>query len=277
MKSLKKNKKLFILTFLIICILIAIFSVSRINPTFFEKSFGYIITPIQKAVSTSSVWLEKKIDLISKMKQIEEENKTLKLEIEIKEQEIKKLKQIELENKKLLALLETSSRYNEYSKITANIIAKDPGNWYENFIIDKGEKDGVQKNMVVIAQGGLVGKIEETGANYSKVSSIINGTYSVSGKTLRTDDEGFIKGDLSNKGQYKMEYIDKEAEIKKGDEIITSHLSEIYPPGITIGYVNEVSLDKYNNLSKTAVIKPGVDFKHLEKVLIISNTQNTQN
>ena len=156
-----------------------------------------------------------------------------------------------------------------FNTITSNIIARDPGNWYENFTIDKGSNDGIEKNMVVLAFGGLVGKVEEVGPNYAKVSSIINGTYSVSSKTLRTDDEGFVKGDISNKGILKMDYIDKDAEIKEGDEIVTSHLSEIYPAGITVGYVTEVHLESNNKLSKTATIKPAVDFKHLEKVLVI--------
>ena len=123
--------------------------------------------------------------------------------------------------------------------------------------------------MVFLAFGGLVGKVEEVGTNYAKVSSIINGTYSVTSKTLRTDDEGFVKGDIVNKGMLKMEYIDKDAEIKEGDEIVTSHLSNIYPAGITIGSVTEVHLDNNNKLYKTAIIKPAVDFKHLEKVLVI--------
>lgn len=270
MKIFIKNKKVFIIFFIILSIFLGIFSLNRLNPSLIEKNIGFILTPIQNVLTSSSNWIKIKINTFSNIKQLEDENKFLKLELEIKNQEINNLKHIERENQKLSELLNTSSKYIEYPKITSNIIGKDPGNWYENFIIDKGEKEGLKKNMVVIAYGGLVGKIEEVGQNYSKVSSIINGTYSVSSKTLRTDDEGFVKGDPANKGICKMEYIDKDADIKEGDEIITSHLSDIYPPGITIGYVTGVSLDKSNNLSKTAIIKPIIDFKHLEKVLIIN-------
>lgn len=271
MKFLKKNKKIFITFFIILCIALGMFSFNRLSPSLFEKSLGFIITPMQDAISSSTTWIKQKFDILSDLKRLTNENETLKLELELKTQEINRLKQLERENQKLSKLLDTSSRYSEYSTITSNIIAKDPSNMYESFVIDKGEKDGIKKNMVVLAFGGLVGKVEEAGQTYAKVSSIINGTYSVSSKTVRTDDEGFVKGDISNKGTCKMEYIDKDADIKEGDEIVTSHLSNIYPAGITIGYVTSVSLDSDNKLSKTAIIKPSVDFKHLEKVLVINN------
>lgn len=269
MKIIVKNKKLFIGFFTVICIFLALTSFNRINPTLFERSFGFIITPIQNIITSSNNWIGKKISVLSNISELEAENEELKLELELKNQEINRLKQLERENEKLSELLDASSRYGQYSTITSNIIAKDPGNWYETFTIDKGSNDGIEKNMVVLAFGGLVGKVEEVGTNYAKVSSIINGTYSVTSKTLRTDDEGFVKGDIVNKGMLKMEYIDKDAEIKEGDEIVTSHLSNIYPAGITIGSVTEVHLDNNNKLSKTAIIKPAVDFKHLEKVLVI--------
>ena len=276
MKRLKKSKKVFIYIVIFVSIILGIVTINRKNHSFFEQTIGVVLSPIQKATTSSINWIQQKFESFSKFKTLEEENEMLKIELDLKEQEIKRLKQLEIENEKLSNLLNTSSKYREYPKITANIIAKDPGNWYENFTIDKGEKDGIKKNMVVLAVGGLVGKIEEVGYNYAKVSSIINGTYSVSAKSIRTDDEGFVKGDLSKNGICKMEYIDKEAEIKEGDEIVTSHLSDIYPAGITIGYVKEIYLEENTKLSKTAIIEPVVDFKHLEKVLIV-NTEEKQN
>lgn len=273
MKFIIKNKKIFIGIFITICICLGLFSFNRLSPTLFERTFGFVITPIQKVLTTSTNWINQKIETFSNIQKLEQENKDLKLELEIKNQEINRLKLLEIENQKLSELLDASSRYGAYSTITSNIIAKDPGNWYETFVIDKGSDDGIEKNMVVLAFGGLVGKVEEVGKNYAKISSVINGTYSVSSKTLRTDDEGFVKGNLADKGMLKMDYIDKDADIKEGDEIVTSHLSDIYPPGITIGYVTSVSLDSDNKLSKTATIKPAVDFKHLEKVLVIKSSK----
>ena len=78
-----------------------------------------------------------------------------------------------------------------------------------------------------------------------------------------------------NSGLCRMEYIDAEAEIMEGDEIVTSHLSDVYPSGITIGRVKEIQTDA-NGLTKYAIIEPYVDFKHLDTVLIIGADKTTQ-
>lgn len=247
----------------------AIFSINRLNPSFLEQKLGFIITPIQKFNTNISSWIKNKYNLYVNFQEIEAQNQELKEQIALQEEQLIRLQQLEVENQKLLDLLDMSSRYSQYEKVAANIIAKDPGNWYTSFVIDKGYNDGLQQDMVVISSKGLVGVIKECGPNYSKVTSIIDDVNSVSAKALRTEDIGFIHGDLYNKGVLKMEYIDSEAEIIEGDEIVTSHLSETYPPGIPIGYVTEISLDK-NNISKTATIIPYVDFKHLENVLVIT-------
>ena len=110
----------------------------------------------------------------------------------------------------------------------------------------------------------------ESGATFSKAQSILDSRSSVPAKSVRTGDLGVVKGDytLSNNGLCKMEYIDGDAEIMVGDEIVTSHLSDIYPEGLAIGKVLEIETDT-NGLTKYAVIEPYVDLKHLDTILII--------
>ena len=99
-------------------------------------------------------------------------------------------------------------------------------------MIDKGSNDGLEVDMVVLSGNGLVGHIIEVAPNYSKVLAIIDDRNAVSSKVLRTGDLGIVKGDLSllNQGLCRMEYVDAEADIIVGDEIVTSNLSDIYPP-----------------------------------------------
>ncbi len=271
MNFLSRYKKIAITIAALFCLGAIVVSLNRAEPTFFESGIGYFLTPIQKLNTNISDWIESKVNALTNINDIENENEKLKNELFALQTEIDSLKLMEKENEKLSELLEIDRKYSNYPKIGARIIAKDPGNWYDVFIIDKGSEDGLEKNMVVIASGGLVGKIVESGYNYSKVVSIIDDTDSVSAKSLRTDDLGFVRGDLSNRGMCKMEYVDNEAEIIEGDEIVTSHLSEIYPPGLTIGYVKEIHTDT-NTLTKYAVIAPNVDFKHLETVLVITES-----
>ncbi len=271
MNFLKNHKKFVIPLVAVLCLCMISFSLNRAEPTFFESGIGYVLSPVQEFNTSITNWVSSKFNALTNINEIENENEKLKEEVFSLQTEVNRLKIVEDENKKLSELLKIDQKYSDYPKIGARIIAKDTSNWYDVFLIDKGSNDGIEKNMVVIASGGLVGKIVEAGFNYSKVVSIIDDTDSVGAKSLRTDDLGFVRGDFENQGMCKMEYVDSDAEIMQGDEIVTSHLSEIYPPGITIGYVKDIQNDD-NTITKCAIITPTVDFKHLETVLVI--TQN---
>ena len=190
----------------------------------------------------------------------------------------------EEENKTLSDLLKIAQKYPQYQTFGVGIIAKNPGSLYDIFTLNKGSSGGVQANMVLAAPEGLVGKVLESGATYAKAQSILDSRSSVPAMSLRTGDLGVVKGDytLMNQGLCKMEYIDAEAEIAVGDEIVTSHLSDIYPTGLTIGKVKEIKADT-NGLTKYAILEPAVDMKHLDTLLVIdknniaTQTEEAQN
>lgn len=269
MNFFDNNRKLIITLITIFCLAAAFFTVDRAKPTFIENTFGFIVTPVQKAGTSAVKWLNNKKSYFTGIASLRAENEKLKSQLEKNNIELNRLEMVEQENDTLTGLLEVKSRYKQYSMVTATIIAKDTGNWYNTFTIDKGTKDGLNKNMVVLTGDGLVGRIEKCGYNYANVTSIIDDTDAISAKSLRTDDLGYISGDLANKGMCKMEYIDNNAELTEGDEVITSNLSEIFPPGITIGYIKTITSDK-SALTKQAEIKPAVDFKHLDSVMVIT-------
>lgn len=241
------------------------------NATFVDSAIGFIITPLQEITSEVGDWVGGKVSSVKNKKDLEKENLKLQAEIEQLKTENKRLSRYDEENKKLSELLKIAQKFPKYDVCGAEIIAKDPGNWYDIFVINKGKKDGLAANMVITGPGGLVGKIMECGHGYAKVQSILDSRSSVSAMSLRTGDLGVIKGEYSlmDSGLCRMEYIDAEAEVMKGDEIVTSHLSTIYPPGISIGKVKEIKTDP-NGLTKYAIIEPFIDFKHLDTILVIS-------
>ena len=125
--------------------------------------------------------------------------------------------------------------------------------------------------MVVMNENGLVGKISECGYNYSKVVSIINDSDAVSAESLRTNDIGYVVADYSGEAKCKMQYSDKNADILVGDEIVTSHLSEIFPEGISIGHVSKLTVDSQTSI-QYAIIEPSVDFSKLKYVLVLDGS-----
>lgn len=278
MEFITKHKRTLAIAVILLCAALMAYSAYyRTQPTVAEDILSYAVTPAQRAVNSVSEWISGKVSFFKELSQINNENTLLTEELEQVKIENNRLKSIEQEYNRLSELFQLTQRYSEYSMVGVNIIAKDPGNWYDNFIIDKGRKDLLSANMVVIGAGGLVGRIIESGYNYSKVRTLVDDTFSVSAKSLRTDDIGIVKGDmkLKEQGLCKMERIDIHADIIAGDEIVTSNLGNIYPPGITIGIVKEITANA-NALTKTAIIEPLVDFKHLNTLLVINEVFETE-
>ena len=255
---------------LLLVLITVIASGKKLNATLLESAIGVVVTPFQDLTTGISSWVDETITASRNKADLKEENTELKNQIADLLEENRRLAMYEGENAKLSALLKIAQRYPDYESTGATIIAKDPGVWYDGFTIDKGTKHNISANMVLIAPEGLVGKVLESGATFSKAQSILDSRSSVPAMSMRTGDLGVVKGNytLSADGLCIMEYIDAQAEIMVGDEIVTSHLSDIYPAGLAIGKVLELETDT-NGLTKYAVIKPYVDLKHLDTILVI--------
>ena len=156
--------------------------------------------------------------------------------------------------------------------MAANVIGKDAGNWFSTFTIDKGEKDGIDVDMNVLAGSGLVGIVTDVGPNYAKIRSIIDDTSKISGMLLTTSDRCIVHGDLQEMNENQNILFnnlkDSDNEANVGDPVVTSYISDKYLQGILIGYINTIEVDS-NNLTKSGTITPVVDFEHIEAVLVI--------
>ena len=258
---------------LLLVLITVIASGKQLNATLLESAIGVVVTPFQDLTTGISSWVDETITSARNKTDLKEENTELKNQIAELLEENRRLAMYEGENARLSALLKIAQRYPDYESVGANIIAKDPGVWYDGFTIDKGTKANISANMVLIAPEGLVGKVLESGMTFSKAQSILDSRSSVPAMSMRTGDLGVVKGDysLADDGLCIMEYIDAQAEIMVGDEIVTSHLSDIYPAGLAIGKVLELETDT-NGLTKYAVIEPYVDLKHLDTILVIDKS-----
>jgi len=255
---------------LLLVVITVIASGKQLNATLLESAIGVVVTPFQDLTTGISSWVDETITASRNKADLKEENTELKNQIADLLEENRRLAMYEEENANLSALLKIAQRYPDYESVGANVIAKDPGVWYDGFTIDKGTNADISANMVLIAPEGLVGKVLESGLTFSKAQSILDSRSSVPAMSVRTGDLGVVKGNytLSADGLCIMEYIDAQAEIMVGDEIVTSHLSDIYPAGLAIGKVLELETDT-NGLTKYAVIQPYVDLKHLDTILVI--------
>ena len=179
----------------------------------------------------------------------------------------------------LRELVELDEQYGSYNKVGARIIGRDTGNWYSSFVIDKGTNDGLAVDMNVIAGGGLVGRITSVAPNWSKVTAIISDDSNVSGKTLSTEDNLIVSGDLQMMSDNCITFgqlVDSQNKVVVGDKVVTSDISDKFLPNILIGYINSIEMDA-NNLTKSGLLTPAVDFEHLSEVLVITDMKQNIN
>lgn len=233
---------------------------------------GYVFIPMQKGINHVGLWISDKTDNLKDLKDVMEENASLKAQVDDLTSELNtiKLEQYELNN--LRELLKLDQKYPSYDKVAANVIGKDAGNWFSIFTIDKGTKDGVEIDMNVIAGSGLVGIVTDVGPNYAKVRSIIDDVSKVSGMVLTTSDRCIVHGDLlemnASQNILLTDLKDSDDNVAAGDPVVTSNISDKYLQGILIGYINTIEVDS-NNLTKSGTVTPAVDFEHIEEVLVI--------
>ncbi|MCI6866489.1 MAG: rod shape-determining protein MreC [Lachnospiraceae bacterium] len=256
----------------IFCVLLIVVSFLDSSATAPVKQVsGFIITPVQKGINGFGSWLSGLTDNFEDAETLRTENKELKEKVDTLTAENSQLIQDREELLRLRELYDLDEQYDDYEKVGARIIAKESGNWFQLFTIDKGSNDGIQKDMNVISGGGLVGIVTEVGPNWATVRSIIDDNSNVSAMVSTTSDQCIIAGDLRliDEGSLNLvKLTDADNKVHVGDKVVTSYISEKFLPGILIGYISELNNDA-NNLTKSGYITPVVDFRHLQEVLVI--------
>ncbi|MDE5865678.1 MAG: rod shape-determining protein MreC [Lachnospiraceae bacterium] len=238
---------------------------------------GYVVVPFEEGISSAGSYLHSRYEELGQMRDLLAENENLKQQIDELTIENTGLQQDRYELTNLRELYKLDSQYDEYDKIGARIIARDSGNWFYSFVINKGEEDGLKVDMNVMAGSGLVGRIVDTGPHWSKVKAIIADDSNVSAMVLSSSDNMIVSGDLKlyASGVISFEQLVDSADVVvEGDKIVTSNISDKYLPGILIGYISTINRDS-NNLTKSGYITPAVDFEHLEVVLVILEMKQT--
>lgn len=265
---------LFILTVICVALILLTFNTNFLKGTS-GTVLGYMFVPFQKGITTVSTYLNDRAQELERVRELLAENEALKQQVNELTIENTTLQQDQYELTNLRELYALDAQYADYDKVGARIIAKDSGNWFHSFVIDKGAEDGITLDMNVIAGQGLVGRVVDVHDSWSKVTSIIADTSNVSGEVLATEDKLVVSGDLELYSQGDIRFaqlVDSDNAVKEGDKIVTSDISEKFLPGILIGYVSTISQDA-NNLTKSGTLTPAVDFEHLSEVLVILETK----
>ena len=164
--------------------------------------------------------------------------------------------------RKLLDFKESS----DLPKVAARIVGKDPSLWFRSVIIDRGLSDGVDKGMPVVTGEGIVGQVYAASSNYAKVLLAIAPSSAIDVLLQDSRVRGILKG--TGGSTFKLEYILKTVVVEKGDHVVTAGYGGLFPPGLPVGIVSEVTKNRRGMFLEIEVV-PAVDFSTLENLLVI--------
>lgn len=205
------------------------------------------------------------LDSIAPFAALREENSLLHDRVDLLTRMAEETQAINDENARLRKLLEFR-KIIPYTSIPAQVIGRDPSNWTNSLIIDKGLNYNIKQNMAVISTRGLVGRVVEVGSNSSKVILITDPDLKV-GVLIRRNRQGGVLVGLPG-GRCKVIYISLDSDVKCGDKVITAGFGSVFPKGILVGEIEKVGKEE-GRLYKYAILKPSQDLSRLEEVLCI--------
>jgi rod shape-determining protein MreC len=156
-----------------------------------------------------------------------------------------------------------------FETVAATILGFNMDRWTRTVTIDKGESDGIVKDMAVITPLGVVGRVIEAGPHSSMVLLNTDLRSNIEAIVQRTRVKGVMEG--NGKDRLRLKYVLQLDDVLLGDRIVTSGFSGLFPKGLVLGEVVKVEKGK-DNFFKEIVVLPTVDYSRLEEVLLVKGT-----
>lgn len=263
-----------VLIVIVIALVISTFNSKKSAVSGLQNAANTVTEPAVEGTYKASSGIKDFFQRLFALRQVDKQYEELKAKVMELELDNQFMKDLQSENLRLLELLGFVEDNPEYKYLSARVIAKDPGSWFMEFTLNRGTNDGVEVDMAVANQYGLIGRIIETTSTTSKVITLIDSRSAAAGVVERSRDQGIVQGSEdpeSTNPLCKLEFLPNDADLIPGDIVLSSSLGGIYPKGIVIGEVLEVVYE--SGTVAYALVTPSVDFRRIEEVLII--TQET--
>jgi rod shape-determining protein MreC len=269
LKLINESSKTKIVNNLIVAIL-AIYGISQkrfdLNePTLFHQLVTEVISPVQAGLASSKKSLSSFWDNYLLIVNTSKENNVLKKQISRLESDLTTMEEVRKENLRLKRLLSYSDEMS-HQKVMAQVVGWDSANEFKVIRLNKGRKHGIKAMAPVITDHGLVGYVYRVTDNYSDVLTILDQNNRVDVMVERTRTHGIVEGVFNFKCALK--YIMRNEPVEVGDKLITAGVGGIYPKGIKVGMITDITKENFGMTLSIEVI-PSVDFDKLEEVLVL--------
>lgn len=259
-----------IVTVVILVLLVLFTNADSENISIIENIANTIVVPIENGLTYLKNKLNNNDNFFENINQLKAENEQLKKSKSELEQALREYEVIKNENEQLKQQLNLAEKYGQYTTVPGTIISRDISNYSKTIVINVGSENGIQKNMTVIADEGLVGHVISVTEKTAKVQTIVDSASATSCLASTTRDSMICKGTIENKSVLRATNLATEARIIQGDSVETSGLGGIYVKGIHVGKIKKVQ-EGVNKTDSYALIEAAVNFEKLETVLVITN------
>jgi len=221
--------------------------------------------PVQKGVTAVQRFAVNALDAVGTIAALRQENEELTKTSEALFSVVVRARELEKENERLRALLRFAEK-NELRFEPVELMGSDATSWFSTVTVDKGTRHGIGKDMCVVTDKGVVGKVLSVSSFTARVLLLSDSNSRVGALVQRTRAQGIVQG--NDRGGCLMKYLDPMADVERGDLVVTSGDSLIFPKGLAIGVVTEVERER-GTLLKWAEIEPSVGFSQLEEAFVI--------
>lgn len=285
MKKFNPNKNI-IITLIVVIIAVTILSVTVARRATEEKSsmvsvvINDTVSTVDKVLFAPARWFENGIYSIQNLFVTYEENERLKEKIDAYDALVQENENHKREIATLQEALELNETLTSFEKVTANVITRSPDTWQDILVVDKGVNDGIEVNMAVMAQDGLIGRVIEVSAFSSKVELLTSENqtsnhYPVRISTKDGESFGVLKGYDTEKKVFVVEQLTGETNVKKDDVVQTSGLGGNSPADLLVGTVLEAEVDKFG-LDTKVYVQPYAQTHDVSVVTIIKRVAGEQ-
>lgn len=235
-----------------------------------QHILGTLATPVRWVFSAVGNTVSGFFDYFTEFNELKKENEELAARVGELEAKTAHLDDLEGENAWMRNFLGMSDELKDYELISGHVIGRESNSYMTIYTVNKGSAQGVERDMAVLSDGCIVGRVESVGLNWCKITTILENASSVGAMCARSGALGVVDGSLGLRGEGKcsMNYINEFADVEVGDKIISSGAGSVYPYGFSIGTVVDKKLDE-NNRTISAVIKPDVDLDSLTRVMLV--------
>ena len=275
---MSKKSVLAVITVAIAFLLLALAVQGRARLPWLDRVIVAIAAPVNEKLVAVSNNADSVRNFFAALTTMQDENKKLKTEVETLSYANIQMAEIWAENQRLSNLLQYKNDAKNLKLQTAKVIGKNIGDIKDTVLINIGSNAGLRENMAVVNASGLVGIIDETYPDASRVLLITSPRCKAGGIVLRANSRvvGVVNGLAGGDAVLQMSNMARDADIVEGDIVVTSGFGGNHPGGLVIGNVSEVSLN-VGGLLKQAKIVPAVDFGRLEEVMVVADYQNPSN